>query len=506
MPPEAELQWWYQYYFATERGQAGYDEVPARVREAHLADCVAAVEVRRRNLRAQRRVLRQSRSRRDRDPQLPLAAWARRRRARVRRARGAARRGAGDRGARRSRSRATPTARRIRTRGLRQEVLRAVRTSDDRGRHRAQPSPGGSAGVRRAVLDVEPWIVSLFSNLRSSARFPSRGTCPASTGRPAGSTRRHSPMPTCRERSCSPTSGPTPASTGCGRSPTSAPGPSDTRIMDWSWSASTRPSSRSSGTSTTCGAPRRTCASTTRSRSTATTRSGGRSRTTTGRPCTSPTRKAGSGITTSARADTQSARWSSSVCCARPDATASPTTSRPSRRRGSRPRPTGRTWSRPRATWATSKAGASRSAEGVALDEPRTYTAPDTLRLNQWALAGEWTIERRACVLDRADGRIAFRFHARDVNLVMGPSTRGSSVPFRVLVDGEPPGEAHGLDVDEQGQGSGRRAAAVPAHPPARTDRRPDVRDRLCRARRRGVRVHVRLGRSSTRRALAPGG
>jgi hypothetical protein len=57
-------------------------------------------------------------------------------------------------------------------------------------------------------------------------------------------------------------------------------------------------------------------------------------------------------------------------------------------------------------------------------------------------------------VLNRADGRIAFRFHARDVNLVMGPRSRGTSVPFRVLVDGEPPGAAHGLDVDEQGHGT----------------------------------------------------
>ncbi len=89
-----------------------------------------------------------------------------------------------------------------------------------------------------------------------------------------------------------------------------------------------------------------------------------------------------------------------------------------------------------------------------AVDEPRVYAAPDTLGLNQWALAGDWTIERRACVLNRADGRIAFRFHARDVHFVMGPRTRGTTVPFRVLVDGEPPGDAHGLDLDEAGHGT----------------------------------------------------
>jgi thiol-disulfide isomerase/thioredoxin len=94
------------------------------------------------------------------------------------------------------------------------------------------------------------------------------------------------------------------------------------------------------------------------------------------------------------------------------------------------------------------------SPGGAELDEPRTFDAPDALALNQWALAGDWTIGRRASVLNEADGRILFRFHARDVHLVMGPAARGTSVTFRVLVDGEPPGAAHGLDVDEQGRGT----------------------------------------------------
>ncbi len=87
-------------------------------------------------------------------------------------------------------------------------------------------------------------------------------------------------------------------------------------------------------------------------------------------------------------------------------------------------------------------------------DEPLAYVAPDRLQLNQWALSGDWTIEGGASVLNEAGGRIAFRFHARDVNLVMGPPSRGAAVPFRVLVDREPPGDAHGLDVDEQGHGT----------------------------------------------------
>jgi thiol-disulfide isomerase/thioredoxin len=94
------------------------------------------------------------------------------------------------------------------------------------------------------------------------------------------------------------------------------------------------------------------------------------------------------------------------------------------------------------------------SAGDAEFDEPRTYVAPDPLKLNQWGLSGDWTIERRASVLNHADGRIAFRFHARDVHLVMAPRERGTSVPFRVLIDGQAPGDAHGLDVDQEGHGT----------------------------------------------------
>src|SRR5947209_1732511 len=93
------------------------------------------------------------------------------------------------------------------------------------------------------------------------------------------------------------------------------------------------------------------------------------------------------------------------------------------------------------------------SAGGIAFDESRTYAAPASLRLNHWALAGDWTIESGASVLNRAEGGIAFRFHARDVNLVLRPRERETSVPFRVLVDGEPPGVARGVDVDRGGHG-----------------------------------------------------
>jgi thiol-disulfide isomerase/thioredoxin len=94
------------------------------------------------------------------------------------------------------------------------------------------------------------------------------------------------------------------------------------------------------------------------------------------------------------------------------------------------------------------------SPGGAVLDQSRTYAAPASLQANHWALEGEWTVGERASVLDSAGGVIAFRFHARDVNLVLGPPEPGASVPFEVRIDGEAPGEAHGLDVDAQGRGT----------------------------------------------------
>jgi thiol-disulfide isomerase/thioredoxin len=92
------------------------------------------------------------------------------------------------------------------------------------------------------------------------------------------------------------------------------------------------------------------------------------------------------------------------------------------------------------------------STAGVARDEARTYEIPGRLRTNRWALAGEWAIESEKAVLQAADGTIAFRFHARDAHLVLSSATPDPN-PFRVLLDGEPPGPAHGEDVDEDGNG-----------------------------------------------------
>ncbi|MGH9200011.1 MAG: hypothetical protein ACRD2A_02100 [Vicinamibacterales bacterium] len=94
------------------------------------------------------------------------------------------------------------------------------------------------------------------------------------------------------------------------------------------------------------------------------------------------------------------------------------------------------------------------SPGGAAANARRVYAVPPRLRLNQWALSGEWTVKTEAAVLNAAGGRIAFRFHAGDLQLVMGPLRRGASVRFRLAIDGQPPGSAHGADVDETGNGS----------------------------------------------------
>ena len=86
-------------------------------------------------------------------------------------------------------------------------------------------------------------------------------------------------------------------------------------------------------------------------------------------------------------------------------------------------------------------------------DRRRVYTTPTRVALNQWALAGEWTIGKQATALSSSNGRIVHRFHARDLHLVMGPARQESVVRFRVSLDGQRPGAARGLDVNEHGKG-----------------------------------------------------
>jgi thiol-disulfide isomerase/thioredoxin len=94
------------------------------------------------------------------------------------------------------------------------------------------------------------------------------------------------------------------------------------------------------------------------------------------------------------------------------------------------------------------------SSNGAVLGTPHVYVAPARLRLNHWALAGDWTVQAQDTVLNQAEGRIAYRFHARDLHLVMGPAARGTPMRFHVRIDGQAPGAAHGTDVDDQGNGT----------------------------------------------------
>ena len=82
---------------------------------------------------------------------------------------------------------------------------------------------------------------------------------------------------------------------------------------------------------------------------------------------------------------------------------------------------------------------------------PHLYTIPVRLGPDQWALLGDWTMADEATTLNAADGQIACRFHARDLNLVMGSAALQTPVRCRVLIDGQPPGDAHGSDVDRDG-------------------------------------------------------
>jgi thiol-disulfide isomerase/thioredoxin len=80
--------------------------------------------------------------------------------------------------------------------------------------------------------------------------------------------------------------------------------------------------------------------------------------------------------------------------------------------------------------------------------------SPAYLALNHWALAGDWTVEDESALLGTAGGSVTFRFHARDLNLVLTPPPSGRSVRFTVSLDGQPPGADHGLDVNELGEGT----------------------------------------------------
>ena len=92
------------------------------------------------------------------------------------------------------------------------------------------------------------------------------------------------------------------------------------------------------------------------------------------------------------------------------------------------------------------------SPGGVVQDESHLYAAGEP-QLNEWSLVGKWTVGNERAQLDEKDGRIVYRFHARDLHLVLGPSGESGNIRFRVMIDGKPPGEAHGMDIDADGNG-----------------------------------------------------
>ena len=96
------------------------------------------------------------------------------------------------------------------------------------------------------------------------------------------------------------------------------------------------------------------------------------------------------------------------------------------------------------------------SPGGVAPDRRQRYAVPPKLAAGEWALSGDWTMSPESASLQAANGRIVYRFQARDLHLVMGPgpATRAAPMRFRVRIDGKPPGASHGVDVDEQGNGT----------------------------------------------------
>jgi thiol-disulfide isomerase/thioredoxin len=94
------------------------------------------------------------------------------------------------------------------------------------------------------------------------------------------------------------------------------------------------------------------------------------------------------------------------------------------------------------------------SPGGFVRDVAHGYSIPGDLKLNQWALGGSWTVTDEMAMPGAAHGKIAFRFFARDLHLVMGPGEGGKPVRFRILLDGVPPGANHGVDTDSSGAGA----------------------------------------------------
>ena len=105
-------------------------------------------------------------------------------------------------------------------------------------------------------------------------------------------------------------------------------------------------------------------------------------------------------------------------------------------------------------TYAGYGRGANFASGNVRMDESAVYETALPLRLHQWGLTGQWTIGKEMSKLDAPGGKISFRFHARDLHLVLGPGADGKPVRFKVTLDGQPPGDSHGVDTAADGGGT----------------------------------------------------
>ena len=94
------------------------------------------------------------------------------------------------------------------------------------------------------------------------------------------------------------------------------------------------------------------------------------------------------------------------------------------------------------------------SPQGIVTDKRVLYSPPKQLKLNHWALSGMWIMGKEHVRLSKGQGKIIYRFHARDLHLILGPAVPGTYIKFRVLIDGKPPGLANGLDIDSSGNGT----------------------------------------------------
>ena len=141
------------------------------------------------------------------------------------------------------------------------------------------------------------------------------------------------------------------------------------------------------------------------------------------------------------------------------------------------------------------------SPGGAVGDSPHVYATGDLKQLNDWGLSGDWTVGGQSATLNKTDGAISFRFHARDLHLVLGPSADGKPVRFRVTIDGAAPGESHGADTNAARRRHGDRPPALPARPSERADHGPHLFDPVSRSRCAGLRVYLWLRPSSCNRA-----